>query len=105
MLNILLLTILISFVTMGARIITQEHFVGGFIRIYALRIGTIMKPFITCVVCMPSAWGTGIHLLINWTSPQLELNIYHLPLEILSACFINSCLWIMYNIIRKHFPL
>lgn len=91
MTDILLITIIISFTTLGARIITDDEMIGFPIRKFALRFGLLGKPIITCCVCMPSVWGVGIHFLIGATL------WWYIPLEILSACFINAFLWKAYD--------
>ncbi len=101
LINILLLTILISFVTMGARIITQKQHFAHPVRTLGLKIGWITKPIITCCVCMPSLWGIGIYFFIMWVDPTIQLNIYFLPLVILSSSFLNGLLWVIYVYIER----
>ena len=91
MIDIFLMTFLISLVTMGARVITNEEMIGEPIREYALKFGDIAKPIITCCVCMPSLWGVGLHFWMDVVQWQ------YLPLEILSASFLNAFLWRMYQ--------
>ncbi len=100
---------LISFVTMGARIITQREYFAWPVRKWAMTWGVIcgkyeiwqqylMKPIITCCVCMPSLWGICIHLIVfGFSLPE----IWFVPLEILSASFLNAFIWKKYSIDKK----
>jgi hypothetical protein len=64
----------------------------------------ISKPFVLCVACFASFWGTIIYWLL-WYALDEELSRVTWimwPLSCMTASFVNGIFWALLELIRKY---
>lgn len=66
------------------------------------KIPFLAHPFVLCVVCMPSLWGTTIYLVLQLLFPAgLFMAVVLYPIVILSCPFLTGYFWIKYKSLEK----
>lgn len=95
-LNLFKTTLIIVFFCLGWRIITSEGQIFYFIRKYFEDrtenkfFLTIGKPFVLCITCMASIWGSSIYLYLN------NFVFFDWAICCISASFIQTFIWKLY---------
>jgi hypothetical protein len=57
------------------------------------------KPFILCITCFSSIWGTVVYIALN----GIDLNhVPHLIINCISAAFIQTYIWIKFEKLKQN---
>ncbi len=108
--NILINILIISIFCNGWFLITHDGMVLDNFRIWldsALPVRGILralyKPFIGCIICYSSIWGTLIYYILSSISPQkLSILAMNYPIVIIGSAFANYFLFKLLGLIEKN---
>lgn len=90
---------------LGWRTITSEGMIFGWLRLWCIdhMHPMIAKPFILCVTCLSSVWGTVIFwcFFIHLHKPITKFIIFEWIISCIICSFINTFAWNLKTLIEK----